>query len=181
MFGVSGYGAAMHSCSQLISIQLGLLVYHQVTTLVDLYPFNGARNYSSREKLAEAGVNAVLMGLPVIGFAFGVRPLMWFGVAYYPVLFLIELIIWWVPYFTEPRDAWRRLYNGLLAAGTSNFEPGDTLSHWLAIHERIHAGTITVLPRRSRRIVPNLEHMILHAWTLITAVATVVVFVGLGN
>ena len=38
-----------------ILCQMVLLAYHQVTTLVDLHPFNGARNYSRRERLAELG------------------------------------------------------------------------------------------------------------------------------
>jgi hypothetical protein len=41
---------------------------------------------------------------------------------------------------------------------------------------RIHAQNITVLPRRQDRIVPNLEHMILHAWTVITGVTTAIYF-----
>lgn len=55
--------------------QLALLVYHQLTTLVDFYPFNGARNYARREKLAECGVNGVLMLLPPVGFAFHISSL----------------------------------------------------------------------------------------------------------
>src|SRR4051812_17935431 len=80
-----------------VTSQLILLGYHQVTTWVDLHPFNGARHYSRKEKLAEAGANAVLMSLAPIGFGFHVKALMTFGVAYYFVLFAIELLIWWVP------------------------------------------------------------------------------------
>ena len=59
-----------------IAIQLLLLVYHQVTTWFDLYPFNGARNYSPKEKRAEATVNAVLMSLGPVGFGLRIRWLM---------------------------------------------------------------------------------------------------------
>jgi hypothetical protein len=111
----------------LLGCQLALLVYHQVTTLFDFYPFNGSRNYARHEKLAEAGVNGVLMSLPPIGFGFHIRGLMTFGVVYYFVLFSVELIIWWVPYLTEPAGRWRVIYNRLLACATSNFEKGDTL------------------------------------------------------
>jgi hypothetical protein len=79
-----------------------LLAYHQITTLVDLYPFNGARNYSGRERLAELGVNGVLMSLAPIGFVFESHGLMLYGVIYYFVLFAIEIIIWWIPYFAVP-------------------------------------------------------------------------------
>lgn len=162
--------------SAVLYCQLALLIYHQVTTLVDLFPFNGARNYSRGEKLAEAGTNFVLMGLPVVGFGLHVTGLMKFGVVYYFILFAIELIIWWVPYLTVPAGRWRRIYNFLLAAATSNFAPGDTLENWIAVYRRLHRGTITFLPAREDRPVPNLEHTLLHAWTLVTAIVTLWAF-----
>jgi hypothetical protein len=156
--------------------QVSLLVFHQVTTLVDFFPFNGSRNYSRTEKLLEASVNGVLMLLPPIGFAFHIRGLMVFGVFYYFVLFGIELLIWWVPYFTTPSGRGRDVYNRLLAFATLDFEKGDGLARWQATYDRLHRGTMTILPQRANRPVPNLEHMILHAWTLITAIVTAVGF-----
>jgi hypothetical protein len=155
-----------------LACQLVLLAYHQATTFLDLHPFNGARHYTSQERIAEMATNAVLMGLAPIGFAFGIRALQVYGAWYYFVLFGIELTIWWVPYFVVPQGAWRRAYNLALGLGTSDFQPGDTLGRWQAIHARIHAGTTTVLPRRAGRITPNLEHMLLHAGTLVTAIVT---------
>jgi hypothetical protein len=152
--------------------QLLLLVYHQFTTFFDLYPFNGARNYTPTERWAEMGSNAVLMGLAPLGFAFNIHALEVYGVFYYFVLFAVEIIIWWIPYAFTPRGFWRRVYNIALALATLSFEPGDTLNRWLAVHQRVHRGTLAVLPHRSGRIVPNLEHMLLHAWTLLTALAT---------
>ncbi|OAI42673.1 hypothetical protein AYO41_00630 [Verrucomicrobia bacterium SCGC AG-212-E04] len=156
--------------------QLLLVVYHQVTTLVDLFPFNGARNYASRKRFTEAGVNAVLMCLGPIGFAFRIHGLMLFGVCYYFALFAAELIIWWIPYLTVPAGRWRAIYNRLLSLATSNFEPGDTLDHWIRIHDRLHRGTLTFLPARAGRVVPNLEHTLLHVLTLVTAIITLVAY-----
>lgn len=152
--------------------QVALLVFHQVTTLVDFFPFNGSHNYTRTEKFAEAGVNGVLMLLPPIGFAFHIRGLMIFGEIYYFVLFAIELLIWWVPYLTTPSGRWRDVYNRLLAGATLDFEKGDGLARWQATYNRLHRGTITILPARGDRPVPNLEHTILHGWTLITAIVT---------
>lgn len=157
--------------------QLILLVYHQVTTLVDLFPFNGSRNYTVKEKLLEAGVNGILMLLPPIGFGFAIQPLMTFGVVYYIVLFMIELLLWWLPYSTLPSGHWRDMYNRLLAFATLDFEKGDLLARWIETYKRLHRGTMTPLALRDDRPVPNLEHSILHAWTLITATATVVAYV----
>lgn len=152
--------------------QLVLLGYHQVTTLFDFHPFNGSRHLKREERWAECGVNGLLMALPPIGFGFHIRGLMTFGLVYYFVLFAIELIIWWIPYFTTPAGRWRVVYNRLLSWATSNFEKGDTLHHWQVIHDRVYRGTISVLPDTGRPIVPNLEHIILHGWTIVTALVT---------
>ena len=161
-----------------IVCQVLLLAYHQITTLVDFYPFNAARNYSRSERLAEVGVNAVLMVLPPVGFIFRLNGLMLFGVIYYFVLLFIEIIIWWVPYLTIPADSWRKAYNLILSLATSNFEEGDTLDNWVAIHQRVHRGTITPLKPGRGPILPNLEHMILHGWTVVTAVATLAAYLS---
>ncbi|HEY4232490.1 MAG TPA: hypothetical protein VGM76_03625 [Lacipirellulaceae bacterium] len=95
-----------------------------------------------------------------------------FGVAYYFVLFVIELLIWWVPYLTTPSGRWRSIYNRLLALATSDFAGGNILSRWQGVYRRLHRETITILPARGERVVPNLEHMILQAGTLVTALAT---------
>jgi hypothetical protein len=54
--------------TSIVAIQLILLVYHQITTWFDFYPFDGVRNYSRKEKIAEACSNALLMSLAPIGF-----------------------------------------------------------------------------------------------------------------
>ena len=159
-----------------VASQILLVAFHQITTWFDFYPFNGVRGYSRNEKLAEAGSNAVLMSLAPIGFIFKIKALMSFGVVYYFLLFVAELIIWWVPYFTVPSGRWRSVYNRLLSVATSNFSKGDTLDHWTVIYQRLHRGTITFLPARGDRPVPNLEHTILHAWTLVTAIVTLVAY-----
>jgi hypothetical protein len=120
--------------------QLALLGYHQVTTLFDFYPFNGARHLERKERLAECGVNGLLMILPPLGFGFHIRALMIFGLVYYFVLFAIELIIWWIPCLTTPSGRWRPIYNRLLSWATSNFEKGDTLARWQNIHARLDPG-----------------------------------------
>ena len=152
--------------------QLLLLAYHQTTTLVDLYPFNGVRNSSPRERFIEAGINALLMCLAPIGFIFGIRSLMLYGVVYYFLVFLFELIIWWIPYFTRPKGRWHAPYNLALALATTAFAQKDALADWSARHIRVHRGTLTPLRPGKGPILPNLEHIILHFWTAITALVT---------
>jgi hypothetical protein len=135
-----------------IALQALLLAYHQFTTQVDLFPFNGARFYKGWEKALECGVNGALMSLAPVGFLFKIRGLMWFGVFYYFALFAEECRVWWLPYFFGPSKGWKEAY------------------------ERLHSQTIQVLPARGGNPVPNLEHMILHALTAITAVTTLFAF-----
>jgi hypothetical protein len=139
-----------------IGLQVLLLAYHQITTQADFFPFNGARFYKRWEKVLECTVNGILMSLAPVGFIFGIRGLMWYGVVYYFVLFLEEIRVWWVPYFFGPNKAWREAY------------------------DRIHARTIKVLPARGANPIPNLEHTILHTLTLVTAIATLAAFVHQG-
>jgi hypothetical protein len=135
-----------------VGLQVLLLAYHQITTQMDFFPFNGARFYKRWEKVLECAVNGILMSLAPIGFAFGIRGLMWFGVVYYFLLFAEEFRVWWIPYFFGPTPRWQAMY------------------------DRLHSRTIKVLPARGNHPVPNLEHTILHALTLITALTTLVVF-----
>ncbi len=161
-----------------LACQILLLAYHQLTTLVDLHPFNGVRNASRGERLAESGINAILMSLAPIGFALGIRGLMLYGVIYYFILFFFELVIWWVPYFSAPSGRWLRVYNFLLSVATTSFSETDPLANWTDCHVRLHSSTITLLPRGRGPIVPNLEHTILHAWTALTAITTLAAFLA---
>lgn len=128
--------------------QLILLAYHQTTTLVDLFPFNGARNTTVKEKLAESISNLVLMSLAPIGFIFGILPLIVFGTVYYIVLFGIEFATWWIPYF----------------AGGSKM--------WCETWDRVHSRTWIVLPKRGNNPIPNVEHLILMGLTLMACYMT---------
>jgi hypothetical protein len=164
-----------------LACQLLLLGYHQVTTLVDLFPFNGVRHSARAERFVEAGVNAMLMGLGPLGFALGNRALMLYAAVYYFVLFAFEIIIWWVPYFTAPSGRARRLYNLALSVATTSFGQPDVLAEWAERHRRLHAGTISPLRQGVGPITPNLEHILLHAWTLVTAIVTLYAYLCAGR
>jgi hypothetical protein len=158
-----------------------LLTYHQITTLVDLYPFNGVRNSSARERFIEASINALLMCLAPLGFIYGIRSLMLYGVVYYFFLFLLELITWWIPYFTRPKGRWHAPYNFALTLATTDFGHKDALSDWSARHNRMHKGTFTPLRPGKGPILPNLEHIILHCLTAITALVTLAAYRALAT
>jgi hypothetical protein len=140
-----------------VILQILLVVYHQVTTWLDLFPFNGVRFYSRREQVTEALVNFVLMGLPPVGFCFHVPSLMKFGVVYYFALLVIEGATWWAPY--------------LFGASPK----------WAEMHARLHGQTVTIIPKRAGHPAPNLEHLILMLLTAATAFATLPAFRALNG
>jgi hypothetical protein len=135
-----------------IIIQIIHLVYHQITTLVDFFPFNGVRVSSWRLRLIDAGSAFVPMAIPPIGFILGNRPLMQAGVVCNFIILASEIGTWWIPYFFGASPKWIEIYN------------------------KIHRETITVIPRRGVNPVINLEHMILMMLTLLTTVVTLMAY-----
>jgi len=131
-----------------IMLQIVHLLYNQVATLFDLFPFNGVRAYSRRERLTEAGVNGAIMVLPVAGYLSRVPFLMEAGLLSLLVLLLGEIATWWIPYF----------FGGS--------------PKWVEIYSRVHSRTITPLPRRGSNPVPNWEHLILMGLTLLTTIVS---------
>jgi hypothetical protein len=131
-----------------LALQLLLLVYHQVLTRFDFYPFNGARFSQPKERQLEAGTNFLFMFWPPIGFAFGWAGVMRGGAFFYFILFACELATWFVPYFFGASPKWQEIYS------------------------RVQGRTLMVLPKRGDNPNPNLEHLILMVLTLATAFAT---------
>lgn len=131
-----------------IASQLVLLIFHQFTTLVDLYPFNNVRNHTIQERLTECIVNAIIMAVPPVGYIFNVKWMITASIFIYPVLLVGEFLNWWRHYFFKPTKEWSKTYN------------------------RIFKETIIVLPPIKNNPIPNLEHTILHSLTFVTAVVT---------
>jgi hypothetical protein len=135
-----------------LALQILLVAYHQATTLLDFYPFNGARFARLRERLLEAGFNFLLMAPAPIGILLGWSGAIRLAAAYYPILFLCEVATWWVPYVFGASAKWREIYS------------------------RVQGRTIGILPRRGDNPAPNLEHLILMALTIGTAAASIAAY-----
>jgi len=131
-----------------ITLQIISLLYHQITTLFDFFPFNGVRFYSRREKLADAISGLIVMAIAPIGFIFHVPFLMELGLVCYCIGIGGWVATWLIPYFFGPS------------------------AKWLEIYSKVHRQTITVLPRRGSNPVANLEHLILLILALLTTAAT---------
>ena len=116
-------------------------IYYAATTLFDLSPFNGAKYFTSKERLTEWVINSLLFALPLLRFLI---PSAWpAGVISYSLLLVGEYTSWWHGYLTQ-KPARRDFY------------------------DKATKHTILVLSKDKESFQPNLEHIILHGLTLIT-------------
>jgi hypothetical protein len=139
-----------------LALQLATLAFHQLTTHVDLFPFNNVRHYSRRERLVEAGVNGLVMAVPVALLLVDGAGTVLVSASLFSLLFAMELLMWWPPYVTGVS----------VPALVQGDEP------WPALHARVFGPTVTVVPRISDHPRPNLEHTLLHSLTLAAAIST---------
>lgn len=131
-----------------VFFQILLLLYHQITTLVDFYPFNNIRKYTLRLRLVECLVNGVVMAIPPVGYLFH-SPWMIGAAGWIYVGIMI--------------GAWLSWYQKYLFGATAAQQ---------AEYDHIFRPTIQVLPDSQGHPRPNLEHVILHGILVITLVMT---------
>ncbi|WP_207492081.1 hypothetical protein [Aridibaculum aurantiacum] len=132
----------------LIVLQILLFLYHQVTTLFDLFPLNNVRDYSLKERLEECLVNGLIMAIPPAGLLLNIEWMIKAALVIYPLLLLGAYLSWWRPYLFGPTPQWKEIY------------------------DRIYETTIKVLPPIRNHPIPNLEHSISHMLMLLITVVT---------
>jgi len=126
-----------------------LLIYHQVTTMISIFPWNDTSKYTKKEIISEAGSNGLLMGiaalcllLPNKGFCH------FYSLLYYPFLFAGEIFQWWLPNFSDK---------------FSKFRLGDE-------YEIRFARTTKIFKPRNGKQLPDANHTLLHVITVITLI-----------
>ncbi|WP_314589174.1 hypothetical protein [Paenibacillus terrigena] len=139
----------------LLIVQIATILYHQLTTNFDFYPFNGIRHYSAKERRNEAWMNGIIMAIPIILTL--TRMPLWIGISglIWTLVLVGAILSWWLPYLT-----------GVAVYKMSNNET------WSQVYEKIFSQTITILPPIKNNPRPNLEHMILHILILSSATIT---------
>jgi hypothetical protein len=139
----------------ILTLQIVTVLYHQLTTLFDFFPFNGVRNYTVKERRNEALMNGIIMVIPIILTLTHNPILIGIGAAVWTLVVVGGFLSWWLPYIT-----------GHAVYKMPNNET------WSQVYERIFAEPITILPRIKNNPRPNVEHMILHAFILASAITT---------
>jgi hypothetical protein len=137
------------------------LAYHQTTTLFDFYPFNNVRHYKTHERVLEAGLNGLMMALPIVALALHSQRMI--GIACWVLGFLVvgEFLSWWPHYFWDTSKSL-----------------GKWGAKWKEVYARTHRHTITFLPPIKDHPIPNLEHCILHVMTMATFVVTLTYYLN---
>jgi len=122
--------------------------YHQLTTHVDLYPFNNIRSYAPPQKIPEVGLHSVIIGFTIVVLYFRKYDLT--GIALCGLAFLLieEFMSWWRYYFFGPGSPRKILY------------------------EKVLKDTIHILPTIKDHPKPNLELCILHVTTFSCFICT---------
>ncbi len=135
-----------------VCLAWGLLLYHQVTTWLPLFPWNDVAAYTRRELWLEAGINGLLMGLAAACVTTGGTGFRhYYPLVYYPFLFAGECVDWWIPYLSPAFARSRKIW--------------DYDAHF--------SRTLKLLPHHPGKRTPDANHTVLH---LMTAVTLVVVY-----
>ena len=126
-----------------------LLVYHQLTTLVPLFPWNDVKTYTMKELLLESGINGLLMGTGLTCLVVGNSGFShWYPLVYYPFLFVGECVDWWIPYFSESFAKSRKIW--------------DYDAHF--------SRTLKFISHKPGVRTPDANHTVLHLFTVATIV-----------
>src|SRR5699024_8948780 len=83
-----------------VFLQVLLLIYFELTTLINLYPWNDLSKYSYQERLLEATINGIIIVIGIILFVTKVKWLMVISVVLWFAFLFMQLLTWWMPYLT---------------------------------------------------------------------------------
>ena len=136
-----------------IVMQVLLFIYFEITTLVNLFPWNDLSKYSTREKVIEATTNGVVIITGIVLFLTKVNWLMTISVIIWFIFLFMQLLVWWMPYLTGKhlKQFPRELYD-------THFQR-----------------TVKFLPRVKNHIIPDAQHIVLQTLSMATLVMCVAV------
>ena len=138
----------MHALA--LSLAAFLLLYHQATSWIPLFPWNDVARFSRKEVLAETAFNGVLMGTGLFCLIAGNSGFFhWYPLVYYPFLFVGECMDWWLPFFSESFAKARKIWD----------------------YEAKYGRTLKLIPHQAGKRTPDANHTVLHLATVITIIA----------
>ncbi|MBD8006611.1 hypothetical protein [Bacillus norwichensis] len=133
-----------------IVLQILLFFYFEVTTLLNLFPWNDLSKYTRKEKFTEAITNGLFILLCIGLFATKVKWLMAISVMFYLIFLIMQILTWWMPYCT-----------------------GIHLKQFpKSLYESHFKDTIKWLPPMKDHIIPDAQHNVLQLLSMITLIAS---------
>ncbi|MBU8878762.1 hypothetical protein BGM26_07125 [Bacillus sp. FJAT-29790] len=139
----------MDSFKLAVGLQILLFLYFEITTLINLYPWNDLSKYSNREKIIEATANGIVIILSWALFITKIKWLMLISVLFWFVFLLMQLLTWWMPYLT-----------------------GKHLKQFpRTLYETHFKNTIKILPPIKDHIIPDAQHNVLQIISLLIIIA----------
>jgi len=131
-----------------VFLQVLLLIYFELTTLINLYPWNDLSKYSYQERLLEATINGIIIVIGIILFVTKVKWLMVISVVLWFAFLFMQLLTWWMPYLTGKhlKQFPRSLYD-------THFQE-----------------TLKILPPIKNHCIPDAQHNVLQLLSLATFV-----------
>lgn len=135
-----------------ICLQVILLFYFEMITLVNLYPWNDLSNYTKKEKWMEALINGFVIFMSLCLYLTHIKILMFIAVVCYFVFFIMQLLVWWLPYLTgiHLKQFPKNLYD---------------------LHFR---KTFKILPPIKDNIIPDAQHNVLQLITMATLLVSAI-------
>jgi hypothetical protein len=141
------YGMILHDLT--LAFAIFMLIYHQVTTMISIFPWNDTSKYTKKEIIIEAGSNGLLMGIGVICLLLANKGFFHFyPLFYYPFLFAGEIFQWWLPFFSDK---------------FSKMRLEDE-------YEIRFSRTTKIFKSRNGKHLPDANHTFLHVLTVITLI-----------
>jgi len=132
-----------------IALSLFLLLYHQATTWIPLFPWNDITACSRKEIFSECAFNGLLMGTGAVCLMTGNSGFShWYPLVYYPFLFLGECVDWWIPYFSASFAKARKIWD----------------------YDSKYGRTLKLLPHKPGQRTPDANHTVLHLATVATMI-----------
>ena len=138
------------SWSWIVSVSIVvMLAYFVLDNHADLYPWNNLIT----SQLASTLAAVIPFGLYAVAFALGIRWLMVVGAVHSYAWLALQIRQWWIPYLFGPTALHREF-------------------GWYVTHG--YDRTIKILPSIDDRPIPDAQHLVLQALSLVVAIAATV-------
>ncbi|MBS4200522.1 hypothetical protein KHA93_12865 [Bacillus sp. FJAT-49732] len=139
-----------------ILFQILVFLYFEITTLVNLFPWNDLSKYTVRQKWTEAISNGVILLVCIGLFATKTSWGMGISLLFWVFFFIMQLLTWWMPYVM-----------------------GQHLKQFpKTLYESHFSRTVKILPPIKNHIVPDAQHNVLQLLSLSAIIFSIAAFWG---